>query len=338
MKRHLSPARVIGSLLVLVAIAAAVLWFTPSSQYILLPDKARSVGPLVSVGRHATRERDAGSIYFLAVIVRKATLFERLFPEIRTGATLVPAAALRPKGVSEQAQHQIDEREMVRSQDVAAALALQAAGFKVEIRRDGARIAQVIPGTPAARALQATEVIVAVDGRPVRTPADLRRLIRSGSPGKTVRLSVRNDREVRIVTLRTAADPQERSRAMIGVIVDQAGAVHLPFPVRIDPGNVVGPSAGLAFALEVMEKVGRDVDRGYRIAATGELELDGTVAPIGGVKQKAIEAKQSHVDILLLPVGDKTGLARRYAGDVRVLPVQSFRQALRKLATLPPKG
>jgi len=87
-----------------------------------------------------------------------------------------------------------------------------------------------------------------------------------------------------------------------------------------------------------MEKVGRDVDRGYKIAATGELELDGTVAPIGGVKQKSIEAKQAHVDILLLPRGDDTALARRYAEGVRIIPVQSFQQALRQLATLPAKG
>jgi len=315
-----------------------VLWFAPSGEYIILPDKARSVAPLVSIARKQATGRDAGTIYFLAVIVRKATLFERIFPEIRTGATLVPASALRPKGVSEQAQHSIDEQEMVRSQDVAAALGLRAAGYRVEIRRDGARIAQVLPGTPAARALRATEVIVAVNGHPVGTPADLRRLIRSGTPGQMLRLRLREAHELKVVTLRTAPDPRDKSRAMIGVIVDQAGQVRLPFPVKIDPGSVVGPSAGLAFALEVMEKVGRDVDRGYKIAATGELELDGTVAPIGGVKQKSIEAKQAHVDILLLPRGDDTALARRYAEGVRVIPVQSFQQALRQLATLPAKG
>ena len=153
-----------------------------------------------------------------------------------------------------------------------------------------------------------------------------------------LRLRLREAHELKVVTLRTAPDPRDKSRAMIGVIVDQAGQVRLSFPVKIDPGSVVGPSAGLAFALEVMEKVGRDVDRGYKIAATGELELDGTVAPIGGVKQKSIEAKQAHVDILLLPRGDDTALARRYAEGVRVIPVQSFQQALRQLATLPAKG
>ena len=108
--------------------------------------------------------------------------------------------------------------------------------------------------------------------------------------------------------------------------------------MTIDPGNVVGPSAGLAFALEIMEKLGRNVDRGYRVAATGAVDLDGRVEPIGGVKQKTIEAASSDVDILLVPAGENAADARRYAGGVRVVPVHSFEQALRVLKTLPPKA
>jgi Lon-like protease len=330
--------KALGVTALLLVIAAAILWFVPSGDYILLPDKAQPVAPLITVAGKHRRDRDRGAVYFLAVIVRKATLFERLFPSIRTGATLVPESAVKPPGVSDKAQHQIEEREMVRSQDVAAALAERAAGYKVRIRLDGARISAVIPGMPATKALRATEVITAVDGKAVQTPDDLRRLIRARKPGDRVRLTVRSTSGLRTVELRTVPDSEDRKRPVVGVIVDQAGGVQLPVRVNINPGAVVGPSAGLPFALEIMEKLGRNVDRGYRIAATGELELDGRVAPIGGVEQKAIEAKQSHVDILLVPAGENAAVARRYAGPVRVIPVHSFQQALHKLATLPPKA
>src|SRR5439155_7259431 len=112
--------------------------------------------------------------------------------------------------------------------------------------------------------------------------------------------------------------------------------VRLPVPVHIDLGQVGGPSAGLAFALDIVEELGHDVDRGHRIAATGELCGDGTVIPIGGVKQKTIGAKQAGADVFVVP-GDNVKEARRYAGTMRVLPVNSFRQALRELATLPRK-
>ena len=105
----------------------------------------------------------------------------------------------------------------------------------------------------------------------------------------------------------------------------------------IDLGGVGGPSAGLAFALDIVEELRGDVDRGLKVAATGEIELDGHVAPIGGVKQKVIGARRSGADVFLVPAGDNAEEARRHAGDLRVIPVESFRQALRALATLPRK-
>jgi Lon-like protease len=108
--------------------------------------------------------------------------------------------------------------------------------------------------------------------------------------------------------------------------------------VQIDAGNVGGPSAGLAFALEVMEELGRNVDRGYTVAATGQLNLDGSVSPIGGVRQKIYGVRAVHADVFLVPAaGDNAAVARRYAGNVRVIAVKTFPQALRALATLPLK-
>jgi PDZ domain-containing protein len=124
---------------------------------------------------------------------------------------------------------------------------------------------------------------------------------------------------------------------LIGVIVEPATQVKLPFPVRIDTGSIGGPSAGLAFALDVLEELGRDVDHGYKVAVTGALDPDGTVEPIGGLKQKAIGVRRAKVDVFLVPAGDNAKEARKYVGPVRVIPVESFRQALRALATLPPK-
>jgi Lon-like protease len=336
-KRLLSPGRLALLGLFLVGAAALVLWLTPSDKYILLPDKAHPVAPLVLIKGHGHPAHDTGQIYFLAVIVRKATLLERLFPWLHDGATLIPGSALRTPGVSDQAQRKIDERDMSQSQSIAAAVALRSLGYKVLAHDSGARISGVISGMPAVGKLKPTDVVVALDGEPVRSPTDLRRLMTRHRPGDSIRLTVRNSGGLRTVTVRTVADPQNRNRAVIGVIIDQAAQIRLPFPVRIDPGGVVGPSAGLAFALEIMEKLGRNVDRGYKVAATGQLELDGGVLPIGGVQQKAIEAHQAHVDILLMPAGENAAEARRNAGDVKVVPVKSFQQALHALATLPPK-
>ena len=94
------------------------------------------------------------------------------------------------------------------------------------------------------------------------------------------------------------------------------------------------PSAGLAFGLDIIEEMGHDIDHGYKIVATGELCVDGTVVPVGGLKQKTIGAKRAGADLFLVPAGENTAEARRYAGGMRVVPVNSFRQALHVLATL----
>jgi PDZ domain-containing protein len=132
--------------------------------------------------------------------------------------------------------------------------------------------------------------------------------------------------------------PQEPDRPIVGIQVEQSADIVLPLPVDIDLGGVGGPSAGLAFALDVVEELRGNVDRGLRVAATGELELNGAVSPIGGVKQKVLGAKRSGADVFLVPAGDNAKEARRYAGDLRVIAVESFRQALQALATVPRKA
>ncbi|HZQ64503.1 MAG TPA: PDZ domain-containing protein [Gaiellaceae bacterium] len=312
-----------------------MLWLWPSDDFLLLPDRARPVAPLVAV-QGGKDPAGPGGIYFDAVVIRRAKLFERLFPWIHDGATLVPEREINPPGASDKQRRTEDLREMARSQDIAGAVALEYLGYRVDVRPIGVLITSVVPQSPAVAAgLQPTDVIVGVDGKTAKTPAALRRLISRHKPGESVRLTLRSDSGLRQLRVRTVRGPEDRP--LIGVTVDQATRVKLPIPVRIDSGSIGGPSAGLAFALDVLEELGHDVDRGYKVAATGELEPDGTVVPIGAVKQKTIGAQRAHVDVFLVPAGDNAKEARKHAGGLRIVPVHSFRQALQALATLPPK-
>jgi Lon-like protease len=332
--RSLTPVRVAAASLVLVAIAAA-LFLLPSDDYLLLPDRARAVGPLVEIEGEKP-SRDGGGIYFVAVDVRKASLFESLFPSVHEGSTLVPKEELLPPGVNEEARREGELRAMARSQQVAAAVALRRLGYDVKTTDVGVLVDALVAGSPSIGKLRPNDVIAAVDGKPVRTRSDLLRLVGAHDPGEEVRLVVRRGAKRVPITLRAAADPDDPKRAVIGVFVEQAASIKLPLKVKIDLGNVGGPSAGLAFALDVMEELGRDVDGGRKVAATGEIELDGTVAPVGGVKQKTIAVRRSGIGVFLVPAGDNAEEARRHAGGMRIVPVKSFQQALRSLATLTP--
>jgi Lon-like protease len=331
-----APWRVItaGRLLVaglLLLVATGALWAIPSREYIFLPDRAHPVAPLVSVagGREA---RDGGGIYFVDVIVRKASLLERLFGGLRDGATLHPASEIVPQGLNEGKERELERSEMRLSQQNAAAVAMRTLGPDLPPRASGARVYAVEKGLPAAGHLVPRDVIVAVDGAAVRSPEDVSRLMRGKPIGTRVVFTVHRGRATREVALRTVRAPQGSARGIVGILLDQAG-------VSFDARGVGGPSAGLAFALEILEQRGRDVDHGLRIAATGEIQLDGSVTSIGGVKQKTIGARQSHADAFLVPVdGDNAKVAKRYAHGLRIIPVKNFQQALQALATLPQKS
>ena len=335
MLRLLTPARIVAAVFVAVALGAAAFVLSPSGTYIFLPNEAHPTEPLVDVEGGDDTPDDGGGIFYTDVLVRKATILERVFPSLREGSTLVPAEALNPHGSNDEERRRRNLREMQRSQRVAAAVALRTLGYDVAVRETGALISEVVAGTPAARGLEPADVVTAVDGRRVETPSELRRLLRERDPGERVTLTVRRGSTTERVTLTTAPDPRDRRRSVIGVLVDQAADIRLPIDVEIDAGNVGGPSAGLAFALTVMEELGRDVDRGNRVAVTGALELDGDVLPIGGVEQKTIGAKRSKADVFLVPAGDNAEEARRHADGLRIIPVETFQQALRALATLP---
>ncbi len=227
---------------------------------------------------------------------------------------------------------------MSTSQQVAAAVALRRLGYHVVAKPDGVIVSVVELGSNAVGKLEPTDVIVSVDGTATPTIAKLRSVLAGAKIGATVKLGVRRGAQRLTVSVKTIADPVSPKRAIVGFSPDQSAHIVLPLRVRIDAGNVGGPSAGLAFALEVMEELGHNVDHGYRVAATGQMQLDGTVAPIGGVKQKTIGVREAGADIFLVPAGENAQEAQRYAHGLRIVPVKSFAQALHVLATLPPKS
>ncbi len=306
----------------------------PSDQYIFLPDAAHPVAPLVTFkGSHNPTK---GGVFFVDVFERKATLLERLFGGLHDGADLYPASAVNPPGVGDSQRQRIDQQDMHRSQEVAAAVALKAAGKKVVVRPTGALVDAAEPGKPAIGKLETDDVIVALNGKPVDSPADVFAGMAKLPVGATAQFTVRRGRQTLVQSIKTVASDDPPRRAVVGVFLEPSIDIHLPFPVRIDAGNVGGPSAGLAFALEVMEELGHDVVHGHKIAATGELAPDGSVHPIGGIKQKTIGAREAGVDAFLVPAGDNAVEARKHAHGLRIIPVESFPQALRALATLGP--
>jgi Lon-like protease len=315
------------------AVALGLAWFAPANDYLYLPDTAKPLADRVTVAGEKPRG-GPGGIYFVDVTIRRATWAEQLLPFLRPdGATLVPKSEVVPPGSSFEARHEDSLKEMARSEKVAAAVALKAAGYDVPATPLGALVEAVATDAPAAKVLRSGDIITAAFGKETLTPEKLRRVFIGVKPGTVAPLRVRRDGVVRTLKVRTVESPQEPGRAIIGIRVAQSANIKLPRKVKIDLGQVGGPSAGLPFALDVLQELGTNVDHGQRVVATGEIALDGSIGPIGGVKQKTYGARRAHADVFLVPAGENAAEARRYAGNLRIIPVDNFQQALAALKT-----
>ena len=337
MPRRLTPGRLALAGVVALVIAVLLLLRTSSDRFLLIPDEAHPLAGLVRVPGGSVR-RDGGGIYYVDVLQKRASLLERFFPGIHDGASLVPEHDVSPEGLSDRERLILDRREMLLSQQVASAVAQRELGYRVVMRPNGVRVAFVFPDSGAARRLARTDVIVAIGRTRIRTISDLRRALARRRVGDKVSVRVRRGNGLHRARVELSPAPDDRDRAILGIYPEQALQIRAPLRVGFDLRNVGGPSAGLAFALEVVQEKGRDIDRGYDVAATGAIEPDGAVRSVGGIQQKTFGARESGIDVFLVPAGDNAREARRYAEGMRVVPVKSFQQALRALATLPKRG
>lgn len=344
MRRRLLPGLAITAA-ALVA-AGVVAWLAlstiASDDFVFLPDPARPVAPLVKVaGEGADPSASGPGFLFVAIGIRHATLRESLFgPETR-GAAIVPEDAVLAPGQSAEDRSREDRAEMSQSQQVAAIVALRELGRKVDVTTDGARIAAVVADGPAGRAgVEAGDEITSLDGARVTGWAQVQSALRSMEPGGVVTLGLRRDEKARTARITTEeSDPSEGPRrAVIGVLRgdDVLGKVDLPVDVTYLTKDVGGPSAGLVFALEIYDALsGRALTHGRRIAATGELALDGTVGAIGGVEQKAVGAAEAGAEVFLVPEDNLEDARKAAPEGLEVIGVTSFDDALRELRGLP---
>jgi PDZ domain-containing protein len=324
-RRRASLVLALGAAL---AVAVAVLWLVPSNYYVVRPARARPVDPLVSLPGESKAVRTAG-IYMVAVRISRASLFERLFPEIYGHADLVPEHVLNPAGVSDRERKQQGYEQMSHSQKVAVAVALRELGYTV---RGGAKIARLSPNAAAAGTLRPGDLVVEARGQTVGSPDDLSRIMRSVRPGESVVLLVRRGQQTLRLRAHTRADPKDPDRALLGVFLEEPNRFRFPVDVKIQTPGIGGPSAGLAFALDIVDERGRDIDRGRTVVATGELSLGGRVLPIGEIEQKTFGAREAGADLFLVPDANAAE-ARKHADGLKIVAVSTFREALSVLTT-----
>ncbi|MBO0774883.1 MAG: PDZ domain-containing protein [Actinobacteria bacterium] len=237
---------------------------------------------------------------------------------------VVPEQELFSPGQTQQQVVRQDTQQMVSSQQTATAAAL----CQLDIPFTTVdTVISTVRGMPAAGVLRKGDVITAVDGTPVTCRADTGDLIRSRPPGRPVTLTIhRNgtDRQVRVGTVR------DQGHAMVGVAI--AESFRFPFNVKIRVGDIGGPSAGMMFALAIIDKLTPgSLTSGKFIAGTGEISADGTVSPIGGIQQKMAGARAAGATVFLAPAANCADAAGAVPAGMRLVKVSTLAGAVTAL-------
>ena len=244
---------------------------------------------------------------------------------------VVPEEELFPSGQTQQQVTHADTEQMVNSQQTAQAAAL----CQLRIKFDTIDTIQAVePGMPAAGVLKAGDVITAVDGTPVTCRADAGTLIRARRPGAPVQLTVSRDGVTRHVHLKTA---NVNGTPVVGVQVNQT--YKFPFQIKINVGDIGGPSAGMMFALGIIDKLTHDnLTGGKFIAGTGEISPNGTVSPIGGIQQKMAGARAAGATVFLTPAANCPDTAGAVPAGLRLVKVSTLNGAVHDLDVLKAGG
>ncbi len=240
---------------------------------------------------------------------------------------VVPQEELFPPGQTQQQVIKQDTEEMANSQQSAQAAALCQLGIKFQTVDT---ISNTVKGLPAAGVLRAGDVIVAVDGTPVNCRADAGSLIKAKPAGSKVALTIRRAGKFRKFSLRTAS---YQGQPVIGVNLVESFV--FPFKVTINIGNIGGPSAGMMFALAIIDKLTpANLTGGKFIAGTGEIEVGGQVEPIGGIQQKMAAARAAGATVFLTPASNCADTRGAVPAGLRLVKVSTLRGAIAALQAL----
>jgi PDZ domain-containing protein len=311
--------------LALVALVFALNFYT-------LPVVALSPGPmedvLVRVKVQGPRVYDSkGKLYLTSVGVDdNVRFYEALLDLANRDVQLLPRAQVFPDDDSTEEIDKENVALMDRSKETAKVVALRELGYDIE--PSGVEIAQIVSGAPADGRLETGDRIVEVDDRAVKSTEQVRKAITGHRVGERVAFRVERGKASKEVSVQVqAADNQPR----VGVVLRDLFPT-LPVKVTIETENIGGPSAGLMFTLSIIDRLtSEDLTAGRRIAGTGEITLDGSVLPVGGVAEKLIAVRRRGVTTFLIPADNCDDVRGRVPDGLRLVKVSSLQEALRFL-------
>jgi len=344
-----------GAMLVVVVFAASMI---SVPYYAITPGVARNVSSLISIPKSDAHHHVGGVLLTDVDLVSLRAIQFPFFWLNRDNEIVARADVVGSASASQYEEQGV--LDMATAREAATVVAFRTAGYHVSAVPNGVADYQPLPGSPGARLLSVGDVITSVDAIPTLSVDALRYAVAERSPGQTVRLVVHffgstksRSVELRLGELRGKTTSAQNggcdsfSARMPGVALLKSGqpvpciglyldqlykTSGLPFPVDLNSEGIIGPSAGLAFTLGLLEKLDPlDLAGGHVVAATGTMSITGQVGDVGGVAQKTVAVKDAGVTLFLVPPQELEVAEARAGSRLKVVAVSTIAQAITAL-------
>jgi PDZ domain-containing protein len=246
---------------------------------------------------------------------------------------VLPKESVYPPIQPAQKIERDSRNEMESSKVTSTAAALRYLGYDFD---EVYYVSDIRDYSDAIKKLKIGDVITEIDGKEINQIEEIRTSYAKKSIGDSLLITVeRKDKNGKVSPVTTRVilvenlDIEEKERPAIGILVGTSAR----FPIDVDfnlPG-VGGPSAGLIFAVGIVEKLTEeDLVRGRKIAGTGTITASGKVGGIGGIEEKMVGASRIGATIFIAPRENCPDIEHVPKG-LKVIPVSTLSEAIEAL-------
>jgi PDZ domain-containing protein len=317
-------------LVLLVTLPVPYVILSPGPTYNTL-GKDDNGNEIIVINGTAAKQTDGNlNMTTVDVTTQSITALEAFVGWLESDQEVVPRASVYPPGVSEDQVQQQNTADFAQSQDSATAAAFCELGYPAQ----QVGVVTVKGNGAAAKALKPNDVVVSLAGKPTSTPQELTSVLASQKPGVATQVVIERQGKQQTVTITLGQPVSGRTGASLGIVL---GTVcQGPFSVDLGLGKKIGgPSAGLMFALGIIDKVGKgDLTNGRFIAGTGTIDPTGKVGAIGGIQLKMIAARRAGATVFLAPAGNCSDVIGATPKGLDVVKVDTLHHAVQYLGDL----
>ncbi len=325
-------------------IALYLFAYLKSWPYVITgPGSADPIHSRVETGHQLDQQ---GQFLFVTVSSRsKPNLFSLLYAKLNPKLDIQTEAKATGGRTNLEAYRNLLAWMRDSSENIAMVAAYNAMGKKIDYEEQGVIVVNFLPGSKAPEGgLQEGDIITQIDGQDTTKFEDFLKYISGKKPGDVVKVSgKRGDKTFKATLTLMKLDD---GRTGIGFQRDIVLKVTPPDPVKFDFSDIGGPSAGLMMTLEIISQLtDEDLTRGYKIAGTGTIAMDGAVGQIGGINYKLMAADNENADYFLVPYsGDFSNwklaeeTVKKYDLSPKLVKVATLDDAVKFLKELPAKA